>query len=264
MLTPQQVQEQKFVKAVFGGYDMATVDEFLNTLSVDYSTLYKENAVLKSKLKVLVESIEEYRSVDESMRRALVAAQKMANDIISEAKRQAAQILSDASSDAQTRKSVICGDIVQEEERLNFAKKETARFISGMRALIEQEAKLLEKVPDLSITETGAKAPDIGTQVSEEIGRSVDAAISEEFPEQPSPAEAQPEENGESEAAPATPATENEAKNAPEPAQLEFDITVFDEIAGTSVSQDTDPRPKFNFDNLQFGKNFSLGKKEKK
>ena len=54
MLTPQEVASRAFPKAVMGGYNMASVDEFLDELSDDYSALYKENAVLKSKLKVRV------------------------------------------------------------------------------------------------------------------------------------------------------------------------------------------------------------------
>ena len=52
---------------MFGGYDMQTVDEFLEPLTEDYITLYKENAVLKSKMKVLVEKLEEYRAQEQSM-----------------------------------------------------------------------------------------------------------------------------------------------------------------------------------------------------
>lgn len=55
MLTPQEVSERAFPKASFGGYNMAQVDEFLDVLTEDYSALYSENAVLKSKMKVLVE-----------------------------------------------------------------------------------------------------------------------------------------------------------------------------------------------------------------
>ncbi|MDR3207713.1 MAG: DivIVA domain-containing protein, partial [Oscillospiraceae bacterium] len=61
MLTPQEVQDKKFEKAVFGGYDMGGVDDFLEQLTEDYAALFKENAVLKSKLKVLVDTVEEYR-----------------------------------------------------------------------------------------------------------------------------------------------------------------------------------------------------------
>ena len=54
MLTPQEVSTHAFAKAVMGGYNMAMVDEFLDELTDDYTALYKENAALKAKLKVLV------------------------------------------------------------------------------------------------------------------------------------------------------------------------------------------------------------------
>ena len=50
MLTPQEIQEQKFEKAVFGGYDMGQIDKFLDTVLSDYASLYKENAALKAKM----------------------------------------------------------------------------------------------------------------------------------------------------------------------------------------------------------------------
>ena len=62
MFTPQEIQEQTFSKAVFGGYDMQQVDDFLEPLTDDYITLYKENSVLKAKMKILVEKLEEYRA----------------------------------------------------------------------------------------------------------------------------------------------------------------------------------------------------------
>ena len=55
MLTPQEVSGRAFSKAAFGGYNMAMVDEFLDELTDDYTSLYKENAALKAKLKVLVD-----------------------------------------------------------------------------------------------------------------------------------------------------------------------------------------------------------------
>ena len=35
MFTPQEIQEQTFSKAVFGGYDMQQVDDFLEPLTED-------------------------------------------------------------------------------------------------------------------------------------------------------------------------------------------------------------------------------------
>ena len=53
MMTPQEVANCTFAKAVMGGYNMASVDDFLDKLTEDYTALYKENAALKAKLKVL-------------------------------------------------------------------------------------------------------------------------------------------------------------------------------------------------------------------
>ena len=87
MFTPQEVSEKVFPKASFGsgGYAMAAVDEFLDTLTEDYTGLYKENVALKAKLKVLAEKVEEYRATEDAMRSTLLTAQKMANSLVAEA-----------------------------------------------------------------------------------------------------------------------------------------------------------------------------------
>ena len=39
MFTPQQIEEVSFNRARFGGYDIASVDAFLEPLTNDYNTL---------------------------------------------------------------------------------------------------------------------------------------------------------------------------------------------------------------------------------
>ena len=96
MLTPQEVSTRAFSKAMMGGYNMAAVDEFLDELTDDYTALYKENATLKAKLKVLVEKVEEYRATEDSMRATLLTAQKMADSIVHEAEQKKEQLLQEA------------------------------------------------------------------------------------------------------------------------------------------------------------------------
>ena len=93
MLTPQEVSGRAFSKAAFGGYNMAMVDEFLDELTDDYTSLYKENAALKAKLKVLVDKVEEYRATEDSMRAALLTAQRMANTMVEEAEEKKKELL---------------------------------------------------------------------------------------------------------------------------------------------------------------------------
>ncbi len=153
MFTPQEIQEKTFVKAVFGGYDMQMVDEFLEPLAEDYITLYKENAVLKSKMKVLVEKLEEYRSQEQSMRKALLSAQRTADAMVAEAERKSAHIVNEAEQSAQSK----LADAVEaeEEERMNNAKLTARSFIEQIEQDIKGHLDLLEKLKnrDLSVTE---------------------------------------------------------------------------------------------------------------
>ena len=85
MMTPQEVGSRSFAKATLGGYNLAQVDEFLDALTEDYTALYNENAILKNKLKVLSETVEEYRATDIAMRKTLLAALLMADAMVEDA-----------------------------------------------------------------------------------------------------------------------------------------------------------------------------------
>ena len=49
MITPQDIKEKTFEKALFGGYDMAAVDAFLEEISTDLALLQRENATLRAR-----------------------------------------------------------------------------------------------------------------------------------------------------------------------------------------------------------------------
>src|SRR5699024_2145612 len=132
MLTPQEVSEHAFTKA-FNGYNMTMVDEFLDVLTVDYTTLYKENATLKSKMKVLVDKVEEYRSTEDAMRKALLTAQRMADNMVAEAENQKAELLRGVEAELQSRRARIQEEIAAEENRLAAAKEATAVYLSKLR-----------------------------------------------------------------------------------------------------------------------------------
>ena len=123
MFTPQQIEQISFGKATFGGYDMNDVDEFLEPLTEDYITLYKENALLKSKMRILVGKLEEYRKNEASMKDAMVNAQKTCDKMIAEAEAKCAEMLS-ASNAAATQNTVNTEALVAaENNRLEEARK---------------------------------------------------------------------------------------------------------------------------------------------
>jgi len=151
MLTPQDILDKKFEKATFGGYDMSLVDDFLERLSEDYTALYKENAILKSKLKVLVEKVEEYRSTEDSMRMALLTAQKMAKEIIEEAKQKGEASLTEINEQAERRKAELEQQLAVEEARLAEAERKTGVFSARVLALIAEEKSFIEQLHDFTV-----------------------------------------------------------------------------------------------------------------
>ena len=100
MFTPQQIDQISFSKSTFGGYNMQQVDEFLEPLTEDYVTLYKENALLKSKMRVLVGKLEEYRKNEAAMKEKVANAQRTCDKMVMEAEAKCAKMLSSANAAA--------------------------------------------------------------------------------------------------------------------------------------------------------------------
>ena len=149
MLTPQDIREKAFEKAVFGGYDMGAVDNFLEEISGDYAALYKEAAVLKSKLKVLVEKVEEYRTTEDAMRMALLSAQKMSAGIEAEARQKSEDLLAGAQSEADSVLNSARNAARDEEARLVEAKRSTSQFLEKMRLLCTRQLDFYDKLDQL-------------------------------------------------------------------------------------------------------------------
>ena len=146
MMTPQEVASHVFAKATFGGYNMTMVDEFLDQLTEDYTALYNDNTILKNKLKVLSDSIEEYRATDVAMRKTLLAAQQMADSMVSDAEKKKTQLEQDATQEAQARKSKLEAEIAAEEFRLQQAQKATADYVMKLHALHQEELDYLSRL----------------------------------------------------------------------------------------------------------------------
>ena len=146
MLTVQEIQAMSFEKAVFGGYDQKAVDDFMEELAGDFGTLQKENAALKSKMKVLVDKIEEYRSVENGMRRALVSAQSIAQETIDKAQAESAQLIAEARQNADEQIESYRIQIEAESRKLHTAREKTAQFLSRVTALYDEQTKMLMKL----------------------------------------------------------------------------------------------------------------------
>lgn len=151
MFTPQEVSEKVFPKASFGsgGYAMAAVDEFLDTLTEDYTALYKENVALKAKLKVLAEKVEEYRATEDAMRSTLLTAQRMAAKLVQEAQEEKDNLLNEARAQHAAEIRLLDDETNVAKQKLALAQQNLADFIQRSRALCEEHAAFLTSLPEM-------------------------------------------------------------------------------------------------------------------
>ena len=277
MLTPQEIQNKKFEKAVFGGYDMSQIDDFLDEVLADYSDLYKENAALKAKMRVLVEKIDEYRAVDEQMRTALYSAQVSAEKTLEEARAEADRIIENARAEADRR----CGDIevriVEEQQRLAQMQNETATYAAKIKQLLNRNIEVLDAIASAPV-ETAAPVQTKVEPVAQPEEEEAAIPVQEEtvFEEPKSRAT----EDTVDEIAALLLAEERQAPqedDGPEiMAAVEFGDTRVIDLGGkadelfarrTSKDDESDtakiygdnahtPKPRFNFTDLRFGKDY--------
>ena len=242
MLTPQDVQEKTFAKAVFGGYDMASVDDFLETVSADYAALYKENAILKSKLKILVDKVEEYRSTESAMRQALLDTQKKCDDMIDEAKKESDSIAAQAELEAMAQREMLSKEVHAEEKRLEAAKEKTAEYVNMVNALCQQQIDFMKNLSGLEIKE------ELPVDESRELGPNDEEWVNDAAREIELSLQRL-------EVQQAAGQTTGEALHDDEAASGE-ETKVFRRL------KDEEPehlpsKPRFNFENLQFGSNYN-------
>ena len=166
MITAQDIREKGFEVVRFNGYDRDMVDDFLEELADDVAATQKENAVLKSKMKVLVDKIEEYRANEEALNNAILSAQKLAVQIESEARQRAAATVADAEKKAQETIGSITDRADAEEKRLADAKAATAKFFEAAKALCNSQLGKLEGImSDMGLAAPAAEEPDVDETV---------------------------------------------------------------------------------------------------
>ena len=145
-MTPQDIREKTFEKAMFGGDDMAAVQNYQEEVATELANAQKEVAVLKGKMKVLVDKIEEYRASEDAMRLAILSAQKVGKQIEDDAQARADKILSEAKNTSDRILGGLQHETANEEAKLLTAKMSCAKFLEDVRNLCMNQLEYLDKI----------------------------------------------------------------------------------------------------------------------
>lgn len=135
MLTPDKIKEKQFQSSGRGSYRADDVDAFMNEVSASYEQMFKENGDLIRKISILAKKVEEYRADEESLKLALLNAQKLADQIVSEAKEKAEKDSAEVITAAEKQ----VADAKAEAEKLAVnSKRDSAAIIESAKAEAER------------------------------------------------------------------------------------------------------------------------------
>ena len=147
MMTPDSIINKHFDKAM-GGYRQDEVDAFLRQVAEELRELQAENAALEQKVEVLANKIEEYRADEDSLRSALVGAQKLGSSVISESKAKAEAIILDAQAESAKILESAKRSVEIEQTALVQMKKEVTKFKNRMLTMYRQHLDIISSLPE--------------------------------------------------------------------------------------------------------------------
>ena len=143
---PNDIRNKVFEK-VKTGYRVEEVQPFLNDIATQIEALTYEKADLQTKLEILAEKLEQYREDEDSLRAALIGAQKLGDSVVRDSKRKAESIIAQATRKSEEMIADAQNSINRETIALNKMQVEVAKFKSHILTLYKKHIELIQELP---------------------------------------------------------------------------------------------------------------------
>ena len=148
LLTAKQIREITFEPAKRGHYDDDDVDNFVDRCAYTVEALQAKIDELNGKMEVLADKLMEYRNEEDSIRTALLNAQRMGDSIVREAKQKAELMLEDAQIKAGKIHETARREIGDEELELQRLRQEVSSFKNQMLDMYRRHLALIDLLPE--------------------------------------------------------------------------------------------------------------------
>ena len=167
MITAKEIREVKFSRSM-GGYKTNEVDAFLDRCADAFEELTKLSEENERKMQVLAETVVDYRNQEDSIRSALISAQRMSESVISEARKQAEDIREAARADAAAMHEQAVADTAAEQEELRRIRQEVADFKAKLLATYREHLTLIGILESAPAEESAPVEKTVPAEVAEE------------------------------------------------------------------------------------------------
>lgn len=245
------------------GYKVEEVDSYIDKVLDTIKDLKDQNEVLEEKIGVLAESLQKYREDEDSLREALLGAQKMGDSIVKNANNKAEITMREASVKAAHIVEEARKKVEDEKDELIRVQTAAADFKAKLIELYREHIELVTRIPvaESAPAEETAEEP-AEMPVAEEVTEETETA---EVTEATAPEEAAAEAEAEREEEPAgEPAAEEK------PAEETTDFPVLGEdifaefekkkqqILNFDIGEQPESERRSKFAGLKFGNDFNL------
>lgn len=132
MLSAAEIRNVKFTKAM-GGYKQEEVDVLLDRIETDYNQFERAIKEYKAKIESMNAEMESLKNSQNSIQNVLLSAQKLADQIVDEAKQKSAEIINNAQSNIEVitarEKELATAFDIKANERKARLEKELADMV---------------------------------------------------------------------------------------------------------------------------------------
>ena len=251
MLTIEDIKNVSFRKAGIGGYKPEDVDSFIDQVLITFEQLRKEKSDLIKKMDILARRVEEYRQDEDSVRNAMLSAQRVADTTIKEARAKAARILEESENLAKAKLYDLNIQIKHQKKQYTLLLAECNRLRDDIVSHCNKHIAIAKELPSVQRIQAMEESLDerFPTDNSSDYERADEVAVNTE-PKIPA-IESKPEE-----VSPVHEPVQDETVSA----DL-FDISIVSDIDtadATPVAESDGKKKGKDFSGLKFGDNYDV------
>lgn len=180
MMTLENIRNVEFNRG--RGYRAEEVDDFIDACADTVQQLIQEKEELSQKMKVLADKLVEYRNDEDSIRAALLNAQRTGDTVLRDAEQKAQQLIADAKQEAETARQALLARIEEEKAELERVQREVAAFKARMMTLYNEHLELLRLLPEQEAAPTGEAETEAAAEAApaETVAEEIPVAATEE------------------------------------------------------------------------------------
>jgi len=142
-ITPLDVRKQEFRK-VMRGLDADEVYAFLSTVADEYEAALNDNKALRERLLELDDKVQEYRTIERTLRDTLLTAERVTVESKDNARREASLIVKEAQLQADRALRDITSEATRLRQEVQRLRSQRDAYLAKMKVVAESHVKFIE------------------------------------------------------------------------------------------------------------------------